>query len=239
MADTGPYFRQYLARTDQRALIKMDHYLDIYDRLLGGWQGREVSFLEIGVFKGGSLGMWRDFFAPTSRLTFVDIDPACKALAVPGLEIRIGDQQDRGFLDSLAAEQGPFDLIVDDGGHQMAQQTTSFDALWPHLKDGGLYIVEDTHTSYWPGFGGGLGAPNSFIEFSKRLIDRMHSWYTDDDVGFPLHPMAAEIGSVQFFDSLVIVEKTLKEAPVAIVSTHGVVTGSRRMLSVRGRKSVF
>ena len=88
---TGQYFRHFLARTDEKTLFKMDHYLDVYDRELGPWLGKRVNFLEIGVYKGGSLRMWRDFFAPQSSLTFLDIDPACKALEIAGTDIRIGD----------------------------------------------------------------------------------------------------------------------------------------------------
>jgi Methyltransferase domain len=238
MPDPG-YFRSFLSRTDDRTLYKMDHYLDIYDRQLGGWQGRDVSFLEIGIYKGGSLRMWRDFFAPGARLTFADVDPSCKALELPGTQISIGDQADPAFLASLSRDRGPFDLIVDDGGHQMHQQITSFQCLWPHLTPGGLYIVEDTHTSYWPGFGGGHRAPASFIEFAKDLIDKMHSWYTEDDAGFPLHPLAREIGSIQFHDSLVIVEKTHKPPPVSITSRNGNTDRSSRILEIRGRRSIF
>lgn len=233
------YFREFPALTDNRTLVKMAHYLPVYDRALAHLQGQPVSFLEIGVFRGGSVRMWRDFFAAGSAVTFIDIDPACKALELPGTDIRIGDQTDAGFLGALGQEKGPFDLIVDDGGHQMHQQITSFRALWPHLKDGGIYIVEDVHTSYWPGFGGGLRAPGSFVEFAKDLVDRMHSWYTEDDAGFPLHPMAREIGSIAFHDSLVILEKQLHDAPLSIQARNGTVEGSRRILEVRGRRSVF
>lgn len=233
------YFQDYPARSGDRTLFKMDHYLDIYDELLAGWRGRDVSFLEIGIYKGGSMPMWQDFFAKTSRLTFLDIDPGCTALELPGTKVEIGDQSDPAFLAGIAAAHGPLDLIVDDGGHKMHQQITSFRALWPHLKDRGLYIVEDTHTSYWPGFGGGHREPASFMEFAKDLIDRMHSWYTEDDKGFPLHPMAREIHGVRFYDSLVVIEKRLKEPPTAITVTNGQVTRSRRMLEVRGRRSIF
>jgi hypothetical protein len=237
---TGHYFRHFLSRTDEKMLFKMDHYLDIYDRELAPWMGERVNFLEIGVYKGGSLRMWRDFFAPQSSLTFLDIDPACKALEIEGTDIRIGDQTDVPFLQSVIREKGPFDIIVDDGGHKMDQQITSFRALWNALKDGGLYIVEDTHTSYWPGFGGGgHKAAGSFIEFAKDLIDKMHSWYTEDDEGFPLHPLAAQIGAIQFFDSLVIIRKELKKPPVAVTSQHGRVAASDKILKVRGRVSIF
>lgn len=174
------YFRDYPARTGDRMLFKMEHYLELYDELLATWQGHEVSFLEIGVYKGGSLPMWQGYFAPTSRLTFCDIDPACQALALPGATVEIGDQADAGFLEQVARTHGPFDLI-----------------------------------------------------------DRMHSWYTEDDAGFPLHPLAREIGGIRFHDSLVVIEKRLKEAPVAITAQNGQVGRSRRMLEVRGRRSIF
>ena len=137
------YFRDYPARTGDRKLFKMEHYLEHYDALLAGWQGRDVSFLEIGVYRGGSLPMWQGFLGPGSRLVFLDIDPACRDLALPGTTVEIGDQADPVFLEEVGVAHGPFDLIVDDGGHKMHQQITSFRHLWPRLRDRGLYIVED------------------------------------------------------------------------------------------------
>jgi hypothetical protein len=233
------YFRDYPGKTGDRTLFKMLHYLEIYDALLAPWQGRDVNFLEIGIYKGGSMPMWQGFFGKGAKLTFLDIDPACRALELPGMRVEIGDQSDPAFLQKIGTDHGPFDLIVDDGGHKMHQQITSFRELWSKLKDRGLYIVEDTHTSYWPGFGGGFREGKSFIEFAKDLIDRMHSWYTEDDTGFPLHPMAREIGGIQFYDSMVVIEKRLKEPPLAITATNGKTTGSRRMLEIRGRRSIF
>lgn len=233
------YFQDYPARSGDRTLFKMEHYLPIYDELLEHWQGRDIRFLEIGVYKGGSMPMWQGFFGQGSRLTFLDIDPACKALELPGTTVETGDQSDPAFLNRIAQAHAPLDLIVDDGGHQMHQQITSFHHLWPRLADRGLYIVEDTHTSYWPGFGGGLRAPGSFIEFAKDLIDRMHSWYTEDDAAFPLHAMAREIGGIRFYDSLVVIEKRLKGAPAALTARNGQVGLSRKMLQVRGRRSIF
>jgi len=237
--DEATYFRDYLTRTGDMMVIKMDHYLDVYPRILRGWSGRNLNFLEIGVYKGGSLDLWKGFFGDQAKLTFIDIDPACKALEIPGTHIEIGDQSDAAFLTDLATRRGPFDLIIDDGGHKMNQQLISFKTLWQHLADGGLYVVEDTHTSYWPGFGGGFRAQTSFIEFAKDLVDRMHSWYTDQDAEFPLHPLARQIGSVQFYDSMIVIEKHLKQPPVSLSSRHGQVTRSSKILEVRGRVSIF
>ncbi len=239
LANEATYFHDFLTRTGDRMVIKMQHYLDVYPRILRGWSGRDVRFLEIGVYKGGSLDLWKGYFGPQAHLTFIDIDPACKALEIPGTRIEIGDQSDVAFLTDLAARHGPFDLIIDDGGHKMSQQITSLKTLWRHLADGGIYVVEDTHTSYWPGFGGGFRAPGSFIELAKDLVDRMHSWYTDEDATFPLHPLARQIGSIQFYDSMVVIEKHLKEPPVSLASRNGHITRSSKLLEVRGRVSIF
>ena len=234
------YFRDYLTKTGDAMLIKMDHYLDVYPEIIGHLQGKEVSFLEIGVYKGGSIGLWKGYFSAGSKLTFLDIDPACKELALAGTTIEVGEQEDTTFLERVAKEHGPFDLIVDDGGHKMSQQRTSFQYLFQHLKPRGLYVVEDTHTSYWPGFGGGFRAKSSFIEAMKDLVDRMHSWYTDQDDIFPMHVAAKLVRSVRFYDSIVVVErKDSDEAPKSIFAQNGEVTESRKILQARNRKSVF
>lgn len=230
----------HLKKTDDRALTKWQHYFQIYEREMGRFLQKPISFLEIGIFKGGSIPMWKEYFPQGSTLTFIDIDPACKDHQIEDTNVRIGNQADPDFLNALAEEFGPFDLVLDDGSHINAHQIKSFETLWPHLKNGGLYMVEDCHTSYWPGFGGGYRNEASFIEYGKRLIDTMHSWYTDQDDLFPFQEMARELNAVRFYDSIVSIEKLAQpEPPVSLVSTHGKVTASRKALKVRGRTSVF
>ena len=106
----------------------------------------------------------------------MDIDPECKALEGPRVSIEIGDQSDHEFLRQIAKSHGPFDVIVDDGGHKMHQQKISFVELWAHLSDGGLYIVEDTHSSYWSGFGGGFREKIALLNFPR-------TWWIDFTVG--------------------------------------------------------
>ena len=98
---SGNYFRDYLLLTEDKLMTKMDHYLDVYHRLLAPWRSQDISFLEIGVWKGGSIKMWQDYFGAASRLTFLDIDPACKTFEVPGIAVEIGDQSDCVFLKNL------------------------------------------------------------------------------------------------------------------------------------------
>ncbi|MBC6437049.1 MAG: class I SAM-dependent methyltransferase [Rhodobacteraceae bacterium] len=234
------YFSDYLKRTDHRMITKWMHYFAIYERELARFRGKDISFLEIGVYRGGSIPMWKGYFGPNARLAFVDIDPACRDHAEPATTVEIGDQTDPAFLADVAQKHGPFDVVIDDGGHMMNQQITSFEHLWPHLSDQGLYLVEDTHTSYWPGFGGGFRNEASFIEYAKRLVDKLHSWYTDQDEIFPYHEIARELNAVRFYDSIVVLEKLLKtEPPVSVASQDGRITRSRKALEVRGRTSIF
>jgi len=220
--------------------MKWAHYYDIYERELARYRDRPVSFLEIGVFKGGSVPMWKAFLSDGSRLTFIDIDPACANHAEAGTTIEIGNQTDPDFIERIARTYGPFDIVVDDGSHINIHQIKSFELLWPHIADGGLYVVEDCHTSYWPGFGGGYRNEASFIEFAKQLIDRMHSWYTDQDEMFPFDPIAKELDSVRFFDSITMIEKRIKTGPPTLyIIENGRIEESTRPLQIRGRRSAF
>lgn len=234
------FFTEYLTRTDDRMLTKWAHYFDIYERELTRFRNRPVTFLEIGIFKGGSIPMWKSYFAPDATLVFVDIDPECARHAEPGTHVEIGNQADAAFLSRLAARYGPFDVVLDDGSHINAHQIASFEALWPHMRDRSVYMVEDCHTSYWPGFGGGYRNAASFIEFAKRKVDAMHSWYTDDDTAFPFDPIARELAGVRFYDSITVLEKRLRaDPPLSITAQNGKVRGSRKALELRGRRSVF
>jgi 23S rRNA U2552 (ribose-2'-O)-methylase RlmE/FtsJ len=96
---------------------KWRHYFEIYERYFHPFVKRQCTFLEIGVQKGGFLGIMQQYLGKQARLVGVDIDPSCAALSEEGWEIHIGDQADSDFTDYLARECGPFDIILDDGGH--------------------------------------------------------------------------------------------------------------------------
>jgi hypothetical protein len=234
------FFSDYIPRSGDKLLTKWAHYFNAYERELTRYRREPVTFLEIGVFQGGSLPMWKEFFAEGSTLVFVDIDPRCKSHEIPGTVVEIGSQADPDFLSSLAEKYGPFDVVLDDGSHICKHQIATFNHLWRHIKNQGVYIVEDCHTSYWPGFGGGYRNEASFIEFSKRVIDRMHSWYTDQDDLFPFDPISEELHSLRFYDSVVVFEKqTPKPPPTSLTIQNGKVSASRRALEVRNRTSIF
>ena len=83
--------------------------------------------LEIGVCAGGSLWMWREYF-PTSEITGIDIDPMCTQFEGEGVNVCIGDQTDSEFLREVGTKYGPFDVVIDDGGHAGFQVVTSLEA---------------------------------------------------------------------------------------------------------------
>ena len=161
--------------------------------------------VEIGVAAGGSLQLWRRFLGEQIRLIGVDIDPNCAGFAEPGVEIMIGSQDDPDFLRRVAETASPIDIVIDDGSHVCSHQVRTMEALFPHVKAGGLYICEDLHTSYWEHFGGGMKREGSYIEYVKSLIDKLHHRYNgmalaEDDI-------ARSIGSMTLGDSIAVFHK--------------------------------
>ena len=151
-------------------------YTPNYHKLFHRWRDRELKILEIGVGgyqdedRGGqSLATWRDYF-PKAQVTGIDIQKKVLDFG-PRVAIRQGSQVDADFLAAVVAERGPFDLIVDDGSHRNEHVVETFRLLFPTLKPGGIYVVEDVQTSFMPRFGGSLdlAAPNS-VGFFRDLI---------------------------------------------------------------------
>ena len=108
--------------------------------------------------------------------------------------------------------------MIDDGGHTMAQQITSFEELYPHVQPRGVYLCEDLHTSYTPEFGGGYRREGTFIEYSKALIDRLHAWYSFEPERFGVDEMTRSTYALHFYDSVLLVEKRPIEEPQASVT---------------------
>jgi len=150
-------------------------YFKTYDRHFGRYRGKEAVLLEIGVQSGGSSYMWPDYFGKNLRYHGLDININCKQFErLPQVTIHIVDQSRETQLREVLSRIPAPDMILDDGGHSMVQQLTTFRALWPVLKKGGVYCCEDTHTSYWSNHGGGFGKKGSFVEFVKTLNDVLH-----------------------------------------------------------------
>ena len=210
MTDLESYFEN----NPGNLINKWRHYFDVYERYFHPYRGTDVQILEIGVRHGGSLQMWKHYFGPRARIYGVDINPRSRELEEEQIEIFIGDQEDLGFLAELQDKLPRLDIVIDDGGHTMVQQIRTFEALFPHLSDPGIYVCEDTHTSYWPTFGGGLRKPDTFIEYSKKFVDDLHAWHSKDpEDGLDVTDITRTLDSVHFYDSMVVFEKRQRTPP--------------------------
>ena len=201
-------FEDVFKRHSGYPAFKWKHYFEIYDGHIGKWQDLPVKILEIGVQRGGSLQIWREYLGLKAQVFGIDIDPRCKAREGERIEIFIGDQSDPDFLQSVGEAIGPVDIILDDGSHHMKDLTVSFLSLFKLVKPGGIYIAEDLHTCYWDGYGGGLRNPDSFIEKLKTVIDDMHALHSKDLHTFRPSAFTHAVKAMHFYDSVAVIDKT-------------------------------
>lgn len=219
----NPLYQYFLQRKSGPRIHKWSPYFDVYDRYFARFRNQPVRFLEIGVQSGGSIGMWKHYFGPQLSFFGIDINPYCKALFgdLPQVTIITGDQSNETFWDELIAKNIVFDVILDDGGHKMEQQITTFQKAWKLLADGGVWITEDTATSYDLAmgagttvnsgqFGGGYGKSSTWMEYVKKhVIDVVNGHYILQN----LHPdfdstrLRDSVLSIAQYDQMVVLEK--------------------------------
>lgn len=199
------------------------NYTKVYADFFGPIKNDPLVFLEIGIYKGYSVKLWENYF-PRASLYFIDNNPDYIEYYSKRSNYHFIDQTDwktlHAFAKSVAQE---FDIILDDCGHTMVGQIGSFQTLFPYLRSGGLYIIEDLHTSYWQSFGGGgsiqnpKSGPGTCVYFLQSLVDDLN--YTSaktecaDDAKVPqslratLNYYQDQIESMHFYKSLCIIKK--------------------------------
>jgi hypothetical protein len=187
-------------------------YTPIYHRYFEALRHKQLNFLEIGIGgyqypeKGGeSLRMWREYFT-NAHITGVDINP--KTFTINHVNIFCGSQMDALFLAGLPH---PFDIIIDDGSHVNSHVIYTFNELFPRLNSGGIYVVEDTETSYWEEEYGGckyiyqhLGATT--LGYFKMLADGLN-YQAIGDAFLPIKDFHLTIESIHFYKGLIFIFK--------------------------------
>lgn len=185
---------------DGPGIWKWRHYLDIYHRHLSKFIGRHVEVVEVGVYSGGSLRMWKQYFGSGCRISGVDIQEACRAYEDASTTIYIGDQADRAFWQRFREHVPVVDVLIDDGGHRPEEQMVTLEEMLPHLRPGGVYICEDIH-----------GAGNRFASFAHSLAGNLNAFVNDPSpeslAAIPTSFQAA-VGSVHLYPFAVVIEKT-------------------------------
>jgi hypothetical protein len=198
---------EYFKENENRSAIhKFLHYFDIYEKYFRFFVNKKVKILEIGVFQGGSLKMWKEYFGKDCEIIGIDIDEKCKIFEEDQIKIYVGSQSDENFLQDVIEKEGPFDIIIDDGGHYMYQQIISFKKLYLSLNNKGIYICEDLHTSYWSKYGGGYKKEGTFIELVKNLIDELNA-FNSQDLDLNVTEFTKNTTAIHLYESIVVFEK--------------------------------
>lgn len=178
-------------------------YCDVYEGYLSRYKDEPITFLELGVGgydfqnKGGAgLRMWRDYF---SQAVIVGIDIFEKNFEIPGVDIFKAGQTDEPFLKPH--------VIIDDASHINELTIETFQTHFPYLQSGGLYFVEDAHTSYWKENYGGNPDPTrgeTTMNYFKNLADQLNH----ETLLAKYHKeFCTEIEFIHFYPKLIIIKK--------------------------------
>ena len=207
---------------------KWDLYLHEYDRLFSPYRTKPISILEIGIQNGGSLEIWSKYFVNANKVIGCDINQRCAQLKYddPRIAVIVGDATSTDAREKIIQQAGIFDLIIDDGSHVSGDIVRAFTQYFPMLREGGVFVVEDLHCSYWEEYEGGIFHPYSSINFFKTLADVVNHehWGTDRTRGQLLSGFREEyklgisdewlatIHSIEFINSLCIITKLSAES---------------------------
>lgn len=130
------------------------HYTRYYEKHL---PSKTISLLEIGAFKGASLRMWKELY-PDSQISCFDLFQDTDNISKEDVEAMgvTAYQGDQGYASDLGKIEGNFDVIIEDGSHRSDHQIITFETLWPKVRSGGMYVVEDLHACYDPFYWGSV-----------------------------------------------------------------------------------
>jgi len=202
---------------------KWSLYLAEYDRLFAPMAEKQVRLLEIGIQNGGSLEIWSQYFRNAIAIIGCDINPDCEGLSYedPKIHVVVGDASATATQEKVLKLAAQYDIIIDDGSHLSSDIAKSFALYFPHIVDGGIFIAEDLHCSYWERFEGGLYSPYSSIAFFKCLADVINHehWGVSKPRGEVLRSIFSEydfeiseevlscVHSIEFINSMCVVRK--------------------------------
>ncbi len=223
-----PTLAELYVQHQGKASDKWQLYLTEYERLLAPYRERPVCLLEIGIQNGGSLDIWAKYFRRARALVGCDINKRCAQLKYSDarIDVIIGDATCRDIQSELL-KHGRFDIVIDDSSHKSGDIVKAFSAYFPAISDGGLFIAEDLHCSYWQNFDGGIFHPLSSMTFFKLLADVVNyehwglpekrSWLLSDFIErYNLHldeSLLEQVHSVEFFNSVCVLRKRAPLVP--------------------------
>ncbi len=169
-----PSFLDIYRKGDYRNLIKSECFLKRYDRIFAEIHTDAPVIVELGVDKGASLRLWRETF-PAAMIIGFDAHLPVSGVP-PNCTLVQGSQQKRADLERILAHADPIDIVIDDCSHVAAPTRLAFDTLFPHVRPGGFYAIEDWGTGYWPNWPDGALPQNNnhlagMVGLVKEFID--------------------------------------------------------------------
>jgi 23S rRNA U2552 (ribose-2'-O)-methylase RlmE/FtsJ len=182
---------------------KWRHYFEIYDRHFRKFRGTDVNILEIGIYSGGSLSMWREYFGHKAAIYGVDIEPSCRIYERDGIKVFIGDQGDREFWKKVCRDIPKLDIVIDDASHAPNDQIVSLEMLLPHLQPGGIYCCEDIHGSfdYFASYIHGLARKLNHCKVVSNIENDNRRLVTQAT------PFQSAVGSVHLYPFVAVIER--------------------------------
>lgn len=211
---------------------KLLHYLDIYEKHFSRFKKRCPTILEVGINNGGSLELWGRYFDWDCKIYGVDLNEECEKINLPKTKILIGNQSDASFWEDVKIKTPKIDIFIDDGSHMMEHQIVTYESIFDHISDDGIYLCEDTCTSYYNSYGGGYKKDGTFIEYTKELVDYINAWHW----GFSDNPnvhfteywvqdyldsehlfFTKKVNSIHYYDSVFILEFKKNNNPPSIL----------------------
>lgn len=170
---TTKTLEQIYAEHTGKVSDKWTIYLSEYERIFSQYRHKPLCLLEIGSQNGGGLEILAKYFQQGCHFVGADININCAKLVFDDARIRVvvGDATTDKVQEEIQGIVSSFEIIIDDGSHRSSDIVKTFARYFPMLLDGGVFIIEDLHCSYWSEFEGGLFDPYSSLAFFRKLTD--------------------------------------------------------------------
>jgi hypothetical protein len=199
-------------------------YMRFYEGFLKPFKNEKFVLLELGVGvqdnKGKSLLTWRDYF-PRAEIVGVDMREDARDVETDRVKVHIGNCAKPEFLRGLAEIYTPA-VIIDDASHRWSHQILAFTTLFKSLDAGGIYVLEDLHTSFGGSRNGNYADhPEDTFAFLSRLAHlvggdgREHPAVDMGDSGRELRSLARQVDVVAFYRKTAVIVKRAKTENLA------------------------
>lgn len=209
---SSPLYEHFQQNLEGPGIWKWTHYFEVYHHHFQRFRNTPLKLVEIGIYSGGSLPMWRSYFGNDCTVLGIDIEPACESYSSDGIEVFIGDQESPAFWNEFRKIVGSFDLVIDDGGHTPGQQIVTLEQTLPYLSPGGVFVCEDV-----------CGLSHRFTAFASALVQRLNAAEnrSAEGLGYSTTNLQRMVHSIHFYPFMCVIEKHPLPRTKLMAPRHG------------------